>query len=99
MSWHYARSLLAGHAATTGNPAAKTPQAATELAEFALASHGLGPVSRDDLDKMLKRVEPAEGDDEFAPSESPSTLAERAANIADTQRRSRPAPRQMGLVD
>ena len=99
VSWHYARSLLAGHAATTGNPAAKTPQAATELAEFALASHGLGPVSRDDLDKMLKRVEPAEGDDEFAPSESPSTLAERAANIADTQRRSRPAPRQMGLVD
>ena len=100
VSWHYARSLLAGHAATTGNPAAKTPQAATELAEFALASHGLGPVSRDDLDKMLAKVEPAqEGDDEFAPSESPSTLAERAANIADTQRRSRPAPRQMGLVD
>ena len=97
VSYEFARRQVAGHAAET-NPS-KTQPEAFELAALALKRFPVGPISREDLRSALRAVEPAqEGEeDPFGPTKS--QLEERAKDLAETSRRRRPEPRQMGLVD
>ena len=97
VSYEFARRQVAGHAAET-NPS-KTQPEAFELADLALKRFPVGPISREDLRSALRAVEPAqEGEeDPFGPTKS--QLEERAKDLAETSRRRRPEPRQMGLVD
>lgn len=86
VSRDYARRALAGRL-NTGDLAAQTPEGAFKVADEKLAGLGVGPVSREVLHDLLASIDPF----------TPSPLAERAKELAETRRR--PAPRQMGLVE
>ena len=93
VSWQFARSTVAGHAAEC-HPS-KSQADVFALAALALQRFPVGPIRREDLESALKAVEPPKpGDpDPFGAD----VLEARAADIASKRRR--PEPSQRTLVD